>query len=177
MINTKPLHLRNDQYNDYIQEWKKPYEVRTGDLSAEEKNIVHRTGVDYGLEMNPTLDAKEFVSDPKDYNIILRIKGAYTLPDSATFSSEHGAITVRPYIIHESATAARLKAIAEDLLAREMVTSPVAIDSEYLHEALRESAFNIAMEEVVRLGTGFQIVQVEFDETGHFKAFELDETF
>ncbi len=177
MINTKPVHFRNDEYNDYIEEFKQPFVVLQGDLTPEEKNIVYRTGLDYGLEISPALQAQSFVPDSKDYNIILRIKGPFSLPESAQLNTEHGTVNVRPYIIHESATAARLKTVAEEMIQKTLVSSPVAIDSEYLHEALREVAFTIAMENVVRLGNGFQIIQIEFDERGHFKAFELDETY
>lgn len=176
MINTKPIHLRSDEYNEYIEECKQPYVVQTGELDPSEKNIIYRTGVDYGLEIHEALGAKGFTPDPKDYNIIFRIKGPFTMPDTASFTTERGVIKVRPYVIHESATAQRLKEVAEDLVKREMVGSPVPIDAEYMHEALRETAFTIAMEEVVRLGKGFQIVQIDFDTNGHFKALELDET-
>jgi hypothetical protein len=177
MINTKPIHLRNDEYNDYIQEYKEPFVVLKRALTPEEKNIVYRTGLDYGLEISPELDAQSYVPDPKDYNIIFRIKGPFTLPESVQWNGERGTVNIRPYIIHESATAERLKEIAEDCIQKEMVDAPIPIDVEYLHEALRESSFTISMEEVLRLGKGFQIVQVEFDEQGHFKAFELDETY
>lgn len=176
MLNTKPIHLRSDEYNTYIEENKEKFISIVGDLTPAEKGIIYRCTLDYGLTFDKKVEAEPFDHDPSDYNIIFRIKGPFTLPTQAQFNSEHGMIKVRPYIIHESATAARLKAVAEDLFKKEFVSSVVPIDADYLHEALRESAFNIAMEEVVKLGTGFQIIQIEFDENGHFKAIELDES-
>lgn len=176
MLNTKPIRLRSDEYNTYIEECKEKYVSLKGDLTPTEKGILYRCGLDYGLTFDEKTGAKPFDHDTSDYNIILRIKGPFTVPHQAQFNSEHGVVKVRPYIIHESATAARLKEVADDLFKKELVSSVVPIDVEYLLEALRESAFNIAMEEVVKLGGGFQIIQIEFDENGHFKALELDES-
>lgn len=176
MLNTKPIHLRSDEYNAYIDENKERFVLAKGDITAAEKGIIYRCSLDYGLTFDEEIGAKIYVNDTLDYNIIFRIKGPFTLPAQAQFNSEHGVVKIRPYIIHESAAAARLKVIAEDIMQKELVSSVVPIDSEYLYEALRESAFNISMEEVVELGIGFQIVQVEFDNNGHFKAVELDES-
>ena len=176
MLNTKPIHLRSDEYNTYIEENKEKFVSITGDITSAEKGIIYRCALDYGLTFDEKVGAQIFDHDPSDYNIIFRIKGPFTVPQQAQFNSEHGVVKVRPYIIHESATAARLKEVADGLFKKELVTSVVPIDAEYLLEALRESAFNIAMEEVVKLGTGFQIIQIEFDENGHFKAVELDES-
>lgn len=172
----KPIHLRNDEYNNYIQEFKERCVVKTGEITLEEKGIIYRCGVDYGLTINEKLQAKSFDYPPCDYNIIFRIKGPFTLPREARFASDHGVVKVRPYVIQEYISAQRLHMIAGELHKNEMVNSVVPIDEEYLYEALRETAFTISMEEVVKLGVGFQIVQVEFDENGHFKAVELDES-
>ena len=176
MNNTKPVHLRNDEYNDYIEDAKIPYVVKEGELSAEEKNLIYRCGVDYALEVDEKAGAVAFAQPKSDHNIILRIKGPFTLPESTQFASEGGPLMLKPYIIHETATTIRLKEIAEDIYKKELIKSVVPIDAEYIYEALRETAFNISMEEVVALGVGFQIIQVEFDENGHFKAMELDES-
>lgn len=176
MIHTKPIHLRTDEFNAYIEEYKQKFVEKEGPISEEEKHIIHRCGVDYGLEINEKVGSQNYVKDMHDYNIIMRVKGTYTLPQNAQLSTEHGPMSIRPYMIHESATAQRLKTIAQNLITEKMVESVVPIGSEYLYEALRESAFTIAMEDVLKLGVGFQIIQVEFDDDGHFKAVELDET-
>ncbi len=176
MNNTKPIHLRSDEYNSYIEECKEKNIVREGDLTPEEKGIIYRCGLDYGLTIDEKVGAAVFEPLKKDHNIILRIKGPFTLPELASFTSERGMVKIRPFIIHENAAAVRFHQIAEDLHKKEMITSVVPIDAEYLYEALRETAFNIAMEQVVALGVGFQIIQIEFDENGHFKAMELDES-
>jgi hypothetical protein len=174
--NTKPIHLRNDEYNSYIEECKEKLTIKEGELTLEEKHVIYRCGVDYGLTFDASVVTENYEIAQRDYNIILRVKGPYTLPEQASFSSEHGVIKVRPYIIHEFVSAQRLKFISEDIFAKDLVDSVVPIDGEYIYEALRESAFTIAMEEVVKLGTGFQILQIEFDTIGHFKAIELDES-
>ena len=176
MDNTKPVHLRNDEFNDYIEDAKIPYVIKEGELSTEEKNLIHRCGVDYALDVDEKIGAVAFTRPKSDHNIILRIKGPFTLPESTRFDSEGGPLTLQPYIIHETATTIRLRKIAEDLHENKFVTSVVQIDAEYIYEALRETAFNISMEEVMALGQGFQIIQIEFDENGHFKAMELDES-
>jgi hypothetical protein len=176
MLNTKSIHLRSDEYNAYIEENKELFKSIEGDITEAEKGIIYRCALDYGLTFDEKVGARIFDRDTFDYNIIFRIKGPFTLPPHAQFNSEHGMVKVRPYIIHESATAARLKEVADDLFKKELVSSVAPIDAEYLLEALRESAFNISMEEVVKLGVGFQIIQIEFDENGHFKAIELDES-
>ncbi|MCX6732802.1 MAG: hypothetical protein NTV98_04660 [Candidatus Roizmanbacteria bacterium] len=172
----KPIHLRNDEFNNYIQEFKEKCVLNEGEVTPEEKGIVYRCGVEYGLTIDEKFQAKSFDYPLQDYNIIFRIKGPFTLPREARFSSDHGMVKVRPYIIQEYISAQRLHMIAQELYDKEIVSSVVPIDKEYLYEALRETAFNISMEEVVKLGVGFQIVQIEFDENGHFKAVELDES-
>jgi hypothetical protein len=62
------------------------------------------------------------------------------------------------------------------LYDKKWITSPIPVDSEYMYEALRETLFNMEMEEVTKMGVGFQILQIEFDENGHFKVLELDES-
>ncbi len=176
MNNTKPIHLRSDEYNSYIEECKEKYAVQTGELTLKEKHIIDRCGLDYGLTIDEKLKAANYEEPTLDHNLILRIKGPFTLPEQSSFHSEHGPLRIRPYVIHESATADRLQEIAESLFAKELVKSVVPIDTEYLYDALRETAFNISMEEIVKLGAGFQIIQVEFDKDGHFKAIELDES-
>lgn len=176
MNTPRPIHLRSDEYNDYFEEYKEQCIVREGEFTNEEKHIIHRCGVDYGLEINEKVGSQNYAKDMYDYNIIMRVKGAYTLPQNAQLNTEHGPMSIRPYTIHESATAQRLKTLAQNLITEKMVESVVPIDSDYLYEALRESAFNIAMEDVAQLGAGFQILEVEFDANGHFKAIELDET-
>jgi len=176
MNNTKPIHLRNDEFNDYIEDAKIPYVVKQGALSAEERNLIYRCGVDYALDVNEKVGAIAYVKPKSDHNIILRIKGPFTLPERTQFASEGGVLTIQPYSIHETAATIRLREVAEDLHKNALIKSPVPIDAEYIYEALRETAFNISMEEATALGAGFQIIQVEFDENGHFKAVELDES-
>jgi len=176
MNNTKPVHLRNDEFNDYIEDAKIPYLVIKGALTDEEKNLIHRCGVDYALDVSEKVEAVVSVKQKSDHNIILRIKGPFTLPESTRFASEGGPLTIRPYVIHETAATIRLREIAEELHKDALLESVVPIDVEYIYEALRETAFNISMEEVLALGGGFQIIQIEFDENGHFKAMELDES-
>lgn len=173
--NTKPIYLRPDEYNNYIQESKEELMVTQGEISEEEKNLISRCGVDYGLTIDKRVANSAFQKPKKDYNIVFRIKGPFTLPAESTFVSELGSVRVKPYVIHESASAQRLKVVAKALCDNAYVSSEVSIDEEYLYEALCETAFTISMEDVVALGISFQIIQVEFDENGHFKATELDE--
>ncbi len=175
-LNTKPIHLRIDEFNDYIEECKEKCIIDQGEITPKEKNLLYRCGVDYGLTINKKVGVAAFEQLKLDHNLILRIKGPFTLPLQAQFTSERGAVNIRPYIIHESAASQRLHSIANDLHEKELISSVVPIDAEYIYEALRETAFNIAMEEAISLGNGFQIIQIEFDENGHFKAVELDES-
>ena len=176
MNNTKPIHLRSDEYNGYIEECKERIHEEKREYTREEKYVISRCGVDYALTFDEKICASETDTPAKNYNIIFRIKGPFTLPEEARFTFERGSVMVRPYIIHETASAIRLRVIAEEICTKKQVSSVVPIDQEYLYEALRETAFNISMEEVVQLGKGFQIVQIEFDERGHFKSLELDES-
>ena len=176
MNNTKPIHLRSDEYNGYIEECKVRINEEKRVYTPEEMYIISRCGVDYALTFDEKICASETPSPEKNYNIIFRIKGPFTLLPEARFTFERGSVMVRPYIIHETASALRLQVIAEEIYIKKQVSSVVPVDKEYIYEALRETAFNISMEEVVQLGKGFQIVQIEFDERGHFKSLELDES-
>jgi len=171
----KPIHLRNDEYNTYIQEYKEKLLLTEGALTSEEKNIIFRCGLDYGLIVDEKVGVINITQPQKDYNVVFRIKGPYTLPKQAQFSSGNGTVRVKPFILHELAWAKRFVQIAKDIYEKKLITSVVPIDEEYIYEALRDTAFTIAMEEVIALGPGFQIIQIEFDENGHFKTIELDE--
>lgn len=177
MITTKPIHLRRDEFNTYIEENKMKLVVsEKKTITEEEKQVVVRCGMDYGLTMDSTLTPGNTKEERKKYNCILRIKGSLTLPEQAPFRSENGSVLVTPYIIHDSISSKRFRIVAKNLCEKELVSSPVSVDEEYIYEALRETSFIMDMEEISQMGTGFQIWQIEFDENGHFKVLELDES-
>lgn len=177
MTALKPIHLRRDEFNRYIEENKVKLVVsEENKISAEEKQVIERCGVDYGLPIDQSLTTKIEEKEQKRYNIILRVKGNFTLPSQAHFRSENGAIIISPYVIHEAVSTIRSRILAKKLCEKNLVSSPVPMDEEYMYEALRETLFTREMEEIAKMGTGFQIMQVEFDENAHFKTLELDES-
>lgn len=177
MNNSKPIHLRRDEFNTYIEENKVKLDVSEQNIiTEEEKLIVERCGIDYGLIIDSTLTPGKVKKEQRKYNLILRIKGTFTLPEQAQFRSENGSVVITPYIIHDGILSQRLHIVAEILYDKKLASSPVPVDVEYMYEALRETSFNREMEEIVKIGTGFQILQIEFDENGHFKVLELDES-
>lgn len=177
MTEIKPIRLRKDEINDYIEDNKMQLVVdEESAISESEKAVVVRCGVDYGLTIDESLTPQQGKKSQDTYNIILRIKGGYTMPEKSRFRSENGMVTIIPLIIHDGLSIKRFHKVAKELCKNAWVSSPVAIDDEYMYEALRETSFNMEMEEVTRLGPGFQLWQVEFDENGHFTVFELDES-
>lgn len=177
MINTKPIHLRKDEFNSYIEENKTTLAIsEESAISNEENKVIDRCGVDYGLTIDPSLTTEMVRKEQRKYNIIFRIKGNFTLPERTQFRSENGAVVITPYIIHDDISSKRFHIVAKYLCEKKLVSSPVSIDEEYIYETLRETSFNMEMEEITKMGTGFQIVQIEFDADGHFKVLELDES-
>ena len=173
----KPIHLRRDEFNTYIEENKTKLDVsKEIIITEEEKLIVERCGIDYGLTIDSTLAERKVKKEQRKYNIIFRIKGTFTLPEQAQFRSENGSVMITPFIIHDSILSQRLHIVAEIVCDKKLISSSVPVDVEYMYEALRETSFNMEMEEIVKIGTGFQILQIEFDENGHFKVLELDES-
>lgn len=177
MIDTKPIHLRRDEFNTYIEENKMKLIVSEESIITDaEKLVIERCGIDYGLTIDPSLTTEMVCKKQRKYNIILRIKGNFTLLEQAQFRSENGAVVIIPYIIHDGISSTRFHIIAKYLCEKELVSSPIPVDEEYMYEALRETSFNVEMEEITKMGMGFQILQIEFDVDGHFKVIELDES-
>jgi hypothetical protein len=177
MTNIKPIHLRRDEFNTFIEENKLPLMVdESASITNREKQVIEHCGVDYGLETDKTLVPDNSKNELIKYNIIMRIKGNFTLPNQAQFRSENGPVIITPYIIHDDISSKRYHIVAKELIDKKLVSSPVTIDEEYMYEALRETSFTVDMEEITRMGTEFQILQVEFDTDGHFKVIELDES-
>lgn len=177
MTSSKPIHLRRDEFNTYIEENKIKLDVSEEIIITEEEKLtVERCGVDYGLTIDPSLVPENIKKEQKRYNIILRIKGSLTLPEQAQFRSENGSVVITPYIIHDDISSKRLHIVAKILHEKKLISSPVPVDVEYMYEALRETIFNLEMEEITAIGAGFQILQIEFDANGHFKVLELDES-
>jgi len=177
MINTKPIHLRRDEFNSYIEENKMKLIISEESvITEEEKRVIERCGIDYGLTIDPSLTTETVKKKQRKYNIILRIKGNFTLPEQDQFRSENGAVVITPYVIHDGISSTRFHIIAQYLCEKELVSSPIPVDEEYMYEALRETSFNAEMEEITQMGIGLQILQIEFDNDGHFKVIELDES-
>lgn len=177
MNTSKPIHLRSDEFNTYIEENKKSLIVdESVTITNREKQVIEHCGIDYGLVTDKSLTPNNTKQEQKKYNLILRVKGDFTVPDQAQFRSENGLVTITPYIIHDNISSKRFHIVAKELIDKKLVSSPVSIDEEYIYEALRETSFTVDMEEITRMGTEFQILQIEFDQDGHFKVIELDES-
>lgn len=174
----KPVHLRNDEYNHFIQDYREDCIFDVNEvILPEEWAIVARCCEDYGLTQKSahTLPSKK-EDDEKRYSIILYIKGPFTLPTNASFKTDKGNLAIRPFIVHDTQVAKRMRIVSKLLIKNDELSSPIVLDEEYVYEALRETSFTMALEEIEKWGKGMQSLQITFDEDGHFKALEFDES-
>lgn len=172
------IRLRNDEFNRYIQDYKEKCMFdESAFISSEEWAVVARCCEDYGLSQKTVHELRSQGEDEeKRFSIILYIKGNFTLPEYTSFTTERGNVVLRPFIIHDTHVAKRMHIVANLLFSTKELTSPVEIDEEYIYEALRETSFTMALEEIEKWGKAMQSLQISFDEDGHFKAIELDES-
>ncbi|MFZ2206189.1 MAG: hypothetical protein WA061_04475 [Microgenomates group bacterium] len=172
------IRLRNDEYNRYIQDYKEKCMFDESTLILpEEWAVVARCCEDYGLSQKTTHEPhSQGGVDEKQFSIILYIKGNFTLPGYTSLTTERGNVALRPFIVHDTQVAKRMHIVANLLVSGKELISPVEIDEEYIYEALRETSFTMALEEIEKWGKETQSLQISFDEDGHFKAIELDES-
>jgi len=176
MQDTPSVRLRNDEYNRYIQEYKEECIFdKTNKISPLEQVIIVRCCEDYGLEQkNPVVQTVDESEPEKRYSLILYVKGNYTLPAETHLSTDRGNLLVKPFIIHDTIVAQRMRIVAHLLFEKKEIESVVTIDEDYLYEALRETSFALSLEMIDKWGKGAQSLQIVFDETGHFKASDFD---
>lgn len=172
------IRLRNDEYNRYIQDYKEKCLFDESILiSPEEWAVVARCCEDYGLSQQTKHELRSRGANDEDrFSIILYIKGNFTLPEYTSLTTERGNVALRPFIVHDTQVAKRMHIVANLLVSSKELISPVEIDEEYIYEALRETSFTMALEEIEKWGKMMQSLQISFDEDGHFKAIELDES-
>lgn len=161
MDTVKQIHLRNDEYNHYIQEYREECTFdETEAITPVEWAVVERCCKDYGLtQKSVNTTHKEEAKDGR-YSIILYIKGRFTLAKNVSFKTDSGVLAIRPFIIHDTQVAKRMRITAKLLIANKELSSPFAIDEEYVYEALRETAFTISLEEIEKWGKGMQSLQI-----------------
>lgn len=177
MQNTTPsIRLRSDEYNKYIQDYKEQciFDEKKV-ISPQEAQVVTRCCMDYGLtQKNPKTIGESQSNKDNSFSLVLFIKGDFTLPNEVSFASDRGVLKLRPYIIHDTVMARRMRIVAHILFETEELSSPFPMDEEYIYESLQETAFTLALEEVEKWGKGAQSLQITFDENGHFKTVDLD---
>jgi len=178
MKDIQSIHLRSDEYNRYIEDYKEKCAFEENNIILQEEwAVVARCCEDYGLTQKTIHELPKHGADiEKQYSIILYVKGQFTLPEHVSFATERGNIVMRPFIIHDTEVAKRMHIVAHLLFSSKELISPIEIDEEYIYEALRETSFTMALEEIEKWGKTKQSLKVSFDDDGHFKAIELDES-
>jgi hypothetical protein len=144
-------------------------------FTVADSTLVSRCCADYGLELKGDMKTEKVQDHAHEvHNIVLRIKGSYTLPRDVHLHTEAGMVPVRPLILHDQITSKHLHELSAELMREKKVTAPMEFDEEYLYEALSETWFTIAMEAVVDMGPDIQMLQVTFTKDGSFSVIPLN---
>lgn len=172
----KPIQLRPEEYSRYIQQNKLSLEPeQEGSFTIADNILVSRCCADYGLELSGDIKTEKVPDHFHEaHNIVLRIKGSYTLPRDVHVHTEAGMVPVRPLILHDQITSKHLHELSAQLIQEKKISAPMELDEEYLYEALSETWFTIAMEEVVQMGPDIQMLQVTFTKDGSFSVIPLN---